>query len=316
MNCNSVSKGKIYCGRRIKLSYHEFEFEKDEFEKSLEQLNSLILLYFGKTKYENDWPSKKHSHDYLEIFIVLNGSGSLLVEQSEYKLSKNDIVFINSGLEHTEISNGPEGLEYLFFAVDNIKFLNYPANRILPPELCPVYSYDTNVMKNPISEIIRLSESGSSVAPVIIKNYLIISLILFLQSGYDFDTPQPLRRNGNLQYISAKNYIDKNFTQKITLDDLAQQCYVSKWHLTRLFKQHTGYSPFEYINTKRLEFAKKLLRETDYSVTEISYKAGFNSSSYFSQIFKKTFDTSPESYRKIKSQVIKPTPPRKSIDSQ
>lgn len=292
------------------MSYREFEFEKDEFEKSLEQLNSLILLYFGKTKYENDWPSKKHSHDYLEIFIVLNGSGTLITGEAQYPLAKNDIAFINSGLEHTEISNGSESLEYLFFAVDNIKFLNFPANRILSSELSPVYSYDSGLMKTPVSEMIKWAESESSVAPVLIKNYLIISLVLFLQSGYDFGALHTLGRNGNLQYINAKNYIDKNFTSKITLDDLAQQCYVSKWHLTRLFKQHTGYSPFEYINTKRLEFAKKLLRETDCSITEIAYRAGFNSSSYFSQIFKKSFDTSPESYRKIKSQVIKPTPPR------
>lgn len=286
------------------MSYEVIEFEKDEFEKSLEQLNSLILLYFGKTKYENDWPSKKHRHDYLEIFIVLNGSGNMIIEDTEYPLTKNNIVFINSGVSHTEISDSLESLEYLFFAIDNIKFLNYPINHIFSSDFCPVCPYDNNLLKKPINEIINWAASNSSIAPVMIKNYLVILLVLFLQSNYNFCASTT--QNSNFQYIKAKNYIDENYTSKITLDELAQKCYVSKWHLTRLFKQRTGYSPFEYINTKRLELAKKLLRETDYSITEIAYKTGFNSSSYFSQIFKKNFDTSPENYRKIKSQVIKP----------
>ena len=285
------------------MSYKIIETEKDAVEKSLEQLNSLILLYFGTTKYENDWPSNMHSHDYLEIFIVRSGSGKLVIENVEYTLKKNDIVFINPGVMHTEVSDNTESLEYLFFAVDNIKLETHYANQLFYSELSPVYSYDNTPLQTPVNEIIKWADSDSFSAPVVIKNYLIILLVLFLQSIYD--TKMLPARSGTFQYEAAKEYIDNHFTTRITLDELAQNCYISKWHLTRIFKQHSGFSPFAYINAKRLELAKKLLRETDYSITKIAYEAGFNSSSYFSQIFKKEFNTSPETYRKVKEQVIK-----------
>lgn len=285
------------------MSYKIIETEKDAFEKSLEQLSSLILLYFGTTKYENDWLSNMHSHDYLEIFIVLKGSGKLIIENIEYTLKKNNIVFINSGVMHTEVSDSSESLEYLFFAVDNIKLKSLSANQLFSSELCPVYSYDNTPLQTPVNEIIKWTNSNSVSAPVVIKNYLIILLVLFLQSIYD--TEMVPTQSSAFQYEVAKEYINKHFASRITLDELAANCYVSKWHLTRLFKQHSGSSPFEYINAKRLELAKKLLRETDYSITKIAYESGFNSSSYFSQIFKKAFNTSPENYRKIKEQVIK-----------
>lgn len=281
------------------MSYNVISYQQNELEKSLERLNSILLLYFGSTKFEDDWPSQPHSHDYLEIFIVLNGSGKLCIDNTVYKLTKNSIAFINADTPHTEISDKDDRLEYLFFAVDNLKINEYPLNHFVPPSSCPVITYDNSALQANIYEIVNQINSKSLAFSTIIKNYLILILIDVAQNIYI----DGINADENQQYNIIKKYIDENYTSKITLDELAQKCFVSRWHLTRMFKQSSGYSPFQYITNKRLEAAKDLLRKTDYSITKIAYEIGFDSPSYFTQVFKKSFNISPKNYRKLKGQM-------------
>ena len=84
----------------------------------------------------------------------------------------------------------------------------------------------------------------------------------------------------------------------MSLETLAEECHVSTSYLGRYFKRKTGYTPMRYVDMQRMEYAKKLLRETDHSLNEIVAKSGYIDASNFIRKFKKDTGMTPINYRK------------------
>ncbi len=92
-------------------------------------------------------------------------------------------------------------------------------------------------------------------------------------------------------------YILEHYTDKLGLTDVADQCYVSSWHLSKILNQYTGRGFFELINTIRVDKAKHLLKETQKRIQDISEEIGFQDVAHFSRIFKSYAGMSPREYR-------------------
>ena len=102
---------------------------------------------------------------------------------------------------------------------------------------------------------------------------------------------------------AVADYISEHFDETITLDLLADQFYISKYYLSRTFKEITGYGISEYLNIHRIREAKRLLEETDLSVQQIARKLGYESITYFEKVFKTYMTMSPLKYRKTMNTV-------------
>ena len=96
----------------------------------------------------------------------------------------------------------------------------------------------------------------------------------------------------------AKAYLNQAFNRDLSLLDLASHCCVSPFHLSRLFKAHTGYTPYHYLVSIRLAHAERLLRDTALPVTDIGFASGFNSLEHFITAFRHRYQRSPAQYRK------------------
>ncbi|MBT2725820.1 response regulator [Bacillus sp. ISL-75] len=97
----------------------------------------------------------------------------------------------------------------------------------------------------------------------------------------------------------VKNYINHHLgEQRLTRDEIANYVYLNPDYLTRLFKKQTGLSISDYLQQKRIEYAKNLLIETNLPVSEVALSAGYSNFSYFSTIFKKSTQLNPMEYRK------------------
>ncbi|WP_067143155.1 helix-turn-helix transcriptional regulator [Oceanivirga salmonicida] len=103
------------------------------------------------------------------------------------------------------------------------------------------------------------------------------------------------KSNKNINTI--KKYIEFNYQNKITLDHLAQNFYISKSYMIKKFKEEEGLTPIEYLNEYRLNVAKKLLLNLDNSIKYIAHTSGFSNSNYFTKVFKKKFNIVPREYR-------------------
>ena len=105
-----------------------------------------------------------------------------------------------------------------------------------------------------------------------------------------------VRESGGLR--SAVRYIDQNFTQQITLDELSRVAFLSPSYLSRTFRQEYGESIRAYIIRKRLELAQDLLHTTDRPIKEVAQRCGFNSLSQFYRSFRNFTGVTPLAFRK------------------
>ena len=97
----------------------------------------------------------------------------------------------------------------------------------------------------------------------------------------------------------ALEYIDKNYNENVSLDELSALLNLNQYYFCRLFKKATNTTFVEYLNFVRVCKAEKLILKSDKSISEISYEVGFASLSYFNRTFKKYKSCSPTEYKKI-----------------
>lgn len=94
------------------------------------------------------------------------------------------------------------------------------------------------------------------------------------------------------------NYIEENIEDEIGLNEIITNCAVSQGYLSRIFKKQFNVSVMEYLHMRKINLAKRYFCFTDLSVTDVSFKLGYNESSYFSKVFKKYENITVNSYRK------------------
>jgi AraC family transcriptional regulator len=93
------------------------------------------------------------------------------------------------------------------------------------------------------------------------------------------------------------DYIEEHLSETISLDQLADLCHLSAYHFARLFKQKTGYAPYQYVLARRLERAKKLLKATNLTTLEIAQQTGFADQSHLARHFRRSVGIAPLEYR-------------------
>ncbi|HEY6978114.1 MAG TPA: AraC family transcriptional regulator, partial [Chitinophagaceae bacterium] len=106
-----------------------------------------------------------------------------------------------------------------------------------------------------------------------------------------------LKKNHLLTIERAKEYITENFTNDISLMEIAAYCYVSPFHFSRIFKTFTYFSPYQFLQSIRLKNAEILLRNTTMSVADVAFSSGFNSIEYFTAAFHQRYKCSPSKFR-------------------
>lgn len=95
----------------------------------------------------------------------------------------------------------------------------------------------------------------------------------------------------------VKSYLEMHYNEVITRNDIEQLVHLNRDHINREFKAETGYTLMEYIQYYRVCMAKKMLRDSDDSVSEIGLNVGYDSPAYFAKIFKKQTGETPMNYR-------------------
>ena len=101
----------------------------------------------------------------------------------------------------------------------------------------------------------------------------------------------------NLFVQKAADYIKLNYSEKISIKEIADQLYLSPNYLSELFKKHTGKTISEYLTEYRLEKACQLLDHAEYRVGDVSGMVGIHDGRYFSDMFKKKYGMTPTEYR-------------------
>lgn len=139
-------------------------------------------------------------------------------------------------------------------------------------------------------EVIKVIEKAQSFEEIREAGYVMLNNYLELFSSKTMNS-------NNIAVNRALHYMNSNIHENITLGDVANEVHISKSYLSSLLIKHTKSTFPEIMNGLRIDNAKYLLRYTNISILDISFKCGFNSQSYFCSTFKKQTGYTPSEYR-------------------
>ncbi len=258
------------------------------------------LLYAGELKKSGGWRENAHKHDFCEIIFVSDGDGYVTLGDERRYLTRGDIVIYNPNTLHSEESSVDSPMELFFIALDRMAITDLEKNYLLPPNYNFVYHsgkyYDTFLSY--FSRIITEFENKDEFYVEIAQNLSRTMLMYIFRIINEQTTDSVPLLKGNKSIDLAVKYINGNFKSDITLEDIANKCYVNKYYLSHQFTRHQGVSVGKYILSLRISEAMRLLKETQLSVNDVAEASGFNDISYFCRMFKKTVLLTPLQYRK------------------
>ena len=255
--------------------------------------------------------TKDESHPFYELVFVSSGKLSVISDDYTGILSKNEVIIHRSGERHylkCDSKNAPTVIIIGFTCTNSLvdKFSSFPVmldasdvkklaeivkegrNVFAPPYDVP--KYDMKKKKNPPFGAEQLLKN--------LLEYFLIGLTRKLENNQEnedvsFD-------DGVLDRLTASEiiaYIDDNYKERITLDELAFLFRTNRSTLCKVFKSNTGKTVTEYVSDKKLASAKRKILETDKTLTEIAEELNFESIHYFTRFFKKHAGVSPSEYR-------------------
>ncbi len=241
-----------------------------------------------------------HSHKYYEFLIFLSGNASYMVESSSYKAESGDVFVTRPGELHTVSFNSDEPYERHFIQVSRewiekipydllsgIDRLNYGENNRIPSWLAEEYN-----LKDFFENIHYYMENKVPESEVMIRTYI----IQFIAKVNTIMLKEPINEESENKLIaSIKEYINNNFVNGISLDELAGHFYMNKYHMCHIFKEETGLTIKEFVNTRRIAKAKQLLPRYK-SVKNLYAACGFSDYSTFYKTFKRFTGVSPTKF--------------------
>lgn len=154
---------------------------------------------------------------------------------------------------------------------------------------------------NQLAERIVIEEAENRYAKDLMVHTLTVELMIILSRAIRGEWEENLRvKNGKAKELVAiaKQYMDENFDQGITVSEAASYVFLSQGYFTRAFRDDTGISPMNYLMKKRIEKACKLLQNNEIKVSAISLQSGFSSPHRFNVAFRKQMGMTPMEYRK------------------
>ncbi len=246
---------------------------------------------------------KYHVHEnHTEVAFIMSGHGKYKIDGNIYNIEEGDILVINPGIYHQSIVSDPmhpateffvgftdfslEGMKPNCIELDNGEFI-YKAGSDLKLKL----------MRLCIAMDAEKNTCGAG-KYYMMKSYLLQYLLYLLRDMQEASLP-----NGRCAFESVnKNeivsqimqYFEEHYAEKISLDIISENMYVSPFYISKIFKSVTGDTPIRYLIDVRLDKAKKLLTtRPELSVHEVAEMVGYDDAYHFSKLFKKRFGTSP-----------------------
>ena len=284
----------------------------NQFQKELKQHGNehfpFLVSYQKLSEYESGsfmW----HWHPEIEITYVRKGTMCYKVNNLVYHLKEGDIVFNNSGALHSGTMENQEDCTYIpvtfdprliygfFQSTVNSKYVDPVIQDSMLPAICIDQSEPWHKpFREYLLRIIDLDEKK--------PDFYELDITICLQSMWRLllehitYEPQASREN-SLEYDRIKkilSYIEENYQNKITLNDIAGHIHLCESECTRLFKRHMNTTLFAFLQEYRIERSLEFLQD-DQPVSAVADKAGFSDPNYYSKVFAKIKGCSPREYR-------------------
>lgn len=255
-----------------------------------DKLNIEVISFSGIHQ-----PFSKHFHDYYVIGIIKKGNRKFICNSKKYNLGDNSILLINPEDYHECEGINEEELNYSAIHISK-KVMESLALEIFKSK--KIVSFRKNVIYDGflLDSIEELESLIFTNTKTLEKEELFYVILKELLENYaDFKV-----QNDNiiLKTKEVCEYMENNYSDDITLDELSKIGCISKYHLIRLFTKEKGITPYKYLELYRINKAKQLLQK-ETSILEVAMQCGFSDQSHFTNLFKKTIGITPKQYQII-----------------
>jgi AraC-like DNA-binding protein/mannose-6-phosphate isomerase-like protein (cupin superfamily) len=253
-----------------------------------------------------------HWHDEMEFLYVVRGPMLFHLNETLYTVNTGQGIVIPPGVIHIAESIGRK--PFLFYAIvfnlslidnDSIDtchqryFMHIRDRRYKLRTIINQYEPWGRLVIKGMRTIYQLYFDKPPGFELGIKSALYDIFFQFFLAGKilkdEFSGPQ----HEIERFKKVIEFIKCNFSRKITLEELAEICCLSKYHFIRMFKRITGRTPLEYINYYRMQRASEMLEVDKLKIIDIACEVGIHDDSYFTKLFQKYFGMNPSTYRSL-----------------
>lgn len=231
-------------------------------------------------------------HDNIELQLCTNGEGEVWLDGEKYVFQKGDVVIVNSSIIH--YTRTDTELEYSCLIIDMSFFekMGFDTQRIFTP-----YVSNALCLQNLFNEL-ETNYRQEDVLRRPLLNLTLLKILIEINRNYAANLISEKKTSKHFSEIKKSLiFLRNNYTQKITLDEIAQNVLIDKFTLSKDFKKLTGQTIITYLNGYRCQKAAQLI-SNGYPVSNAALQCGFDNISYFIKTFKNVFGKLPSSFKK------------------
>lgn len=265
-----------------------------------ENFVDLCLYQFGKEQCDPAHSFGPAARNHYLFHYVISGTGKLFANDSkgqtkEYQIHSGQGFMIFPRQINTYIADESLPWEYVWIEFDGMRAREIVETSGLSPD-CPVYHASfKDLRENMKNEMIYIAEHGNE-SPFHLIGHLYLFIDFLSRSAVSIQ----LASNGKLRdfYIKeALNFIEQNFQNDISIEQIAAFCGLNRTYFGRIFKDTVGKSPQQFLLNYRMAKASELLKLTELSVSDIGNAVGYPNQLHFSRAFKNVYGVSPREWR-------------------
>ena len=260
--------------------------------------------------YQYGWEQCEPSHSFgpaarnhYIFHYVISGTGTLMADDSsgntiKYQVKSGQGFMLFPNQINTYIADQDLPWEYTWIEFDGLRAKEIVSTAGLSPDH-PVYHAGSKDLRNEMmNEMLYIARhpASSSESPFHMIGHLYLFLDYFMRSA----ATVRMNQSGKIRdfYIKeALSYIEQNFQNNITIEDIASFCGLNRSYFGKIFHDSIGKSPQEFLISYRMTKAAELLKLTSLSIADIGNAVGYPNQLHFSRAFKNTYGTSPRSWR-------------------
>lgn len=243
-----------------------------------------------------------HHPDITELLLIVRGSAHYVIDGRDYTAEEGAVVVFNAGVWHEEHNDDRRPFECRFIGLAEAQLDGLPEHHVIAPNQAPIVPMRSE--KERMARLFQeLADEYAAALPysdaVAGQTLALIIALLYRSMHHALPAEAAASRPASRIVMQAQKYIAENYANGLTLDDIAESAYASKYYLCRLFQQELGISPIRAAIAYRMLVAKHYLTTTDLNMEDIAGKVGYASVTAFYNVFKRTTGASPGMYRRM-----------------
>ncbi len=262
-------------------------------QNDLFPLLSLSVISVGEFRCGNNYLTEREGYNCYLLLFTLGGQGKLVYRGKTFTVKPDTVMLIDCNEWQQYCTDGKDWLfRFVHFGGTAAAYLY---ENITAGDRFVIPIRDTVTFRAAMNELFS--------APRIVLPQEFLKCSAALGEAFALLLSEQNSAENHVRprarILRAKEIIEKDYAKPVSLDELAAECFLSKFYFVRLFRLHTGFSPGAYLRSFRITQAQNLLKSTDNGIEEIAEQVGYTDVSAFIRAFRQVTGLTPNQFRNL-----------------